>query len=101
MSRSKYGAVRTNGRASKKEARRAQELQLLARCGAISGLEEQVRYEIVPKQDGERAAHYVADFRYLEGGETIIEDSKGFRTSEYILKRKLMKHLYGITIRET
>lgn len=48
----------------------------------------------------ERECSYKADFVYTEGGETVVEDVKGYRTKEYIIKRKLMLHVYGIRIRE-
>ena len=97
----KYGNTKTNGYDSKAEARRAGELKLLERAGKISDLQEQVAYEIIPKQAGERAAHYVADFSYFENGELVVEDCKGFRTPTYILKRKLMLYTFGIKVRET
>lgn len=100
LSRAKFGNRKTGRHASKREATRAAELELLAKLGEISDLREQVRYEVIPKQDGERAAHYVADFVYQEKGAVVVEDAKGFRTRDYILKRKLMKHVHGITIRE-
>lgn len=98
---SKYHAVRTGGYASKKESRRAQELAILYRAGAIQNLEQQIRYEIIPTQDSERAAHYIADFTYWENGKFVVEDCKGFRTPEYILKRKLMLLVHKHKIRET
>ena len=98
---SKFGNIKTGRHSSKKEATRAQELHLMQRGGLISKLREQVIYEVIPKQVGERAAHYVADFVYIEDGMEITEDCKGFRTREYILKRKLMKLVHGITILET
>lgn len=79
---------------SKKEARRYAELRLLEKAGVITDLKLQVKFEIIPKQETERAAHYIADFVYFENGKTIIEDTKGFKTPEYILKRKLMKLKY-------
>ena len=98
---SKYRAVKTNGYASKKEAKRAAELKLLEKAGKITFLGEQVKYEIVPAQKGERAAHYVADFQYLLPSRgLVIEDVKGVRTREYILKRKLMLYVHGIRITE-
>lgn len=42
---------------------------------------------------------YRADFKYTEDGKTVVEDVKGFRTKEYILKRKMMLWKYGIRIR--
>ncbi len=44
---------------------------------------------------------YVADFCYTENGKYIVEDVKGTRTREYVIKAKLMKALFGITVLET
>ena len=81
--------------ASAKEARRYGELKLLQMAGKISALELQPRYKLVIEET------YVADFRYLENGETIIEDVKGCLTREYKRKRKAMKKQHGVTILET
>ena len=86
---------------SKKEAARFQELRLLERAGTIQDLYCQVEYELIPKQKGERACHYVADFVYIENGKKVVEDVKGRRTREYIIKRKLMLERHGVRIRET
>lgn len=109
---------------SVKEYRRYQELLLLEKAGAIQDLRRQVPFELIPAQYEdvytgeyykrgdrmgepkmkhvcvEKAVTYYADFVYLEGGEKVVEDTKGFRTSEYILKRKLMRYLLGIRIKE-
>lgn len=90
---------------SKREYQRWCELLLLERVGKIQDLERQVRFELVPAQykDGkkvESAAWYVADFVYYQDGEKVVEDAKGCRTREYILKRKLMLQRHGIKIRE-
>ena len=90
---------------SRKEYFRWHELSLLQKAGVVSGLQRQVRYELIPSQriDGkvvERPVHYVADFVYQQDGQTIVEDTKGFKTKDYILKRKLMLHVHGIRIRE-
>lgn len=105
--RSKYHAVKCGGYDSKKECNRARQLKLMARAGLISDLREQVRYKLIPSQhcdDGtlERAVHYVADFVYTdnETGRTVVEDTKGVRTKEYIIKRKLMLYVHGIRIKE-
>ena len=113
--RNKYGARPTGGHASRKEHRRAQTLRLWERAGIISDLQEQVRYELIPSQYGEcgpdlkgrvtrilleRPVHYVADFVYTQDGKTVVEDTKGYRTPEYIIKRKLMLARYGIRIKE-
>lgn len=87
--------------ASKKEAKRYTELKLLAQLGAIQALELQVPFVLVPKQPGERECKYIADFVYTDNGERIVEDCKGKKTREYIIKRKLMRWVHGITILET
>lgn len=97
----KYHAVRTDGYASKTEARRAGELRLLQAAGKISDLREQVPFELIPKQVGERNVQYVADWTYLENGVFTVEDCKGVKTPEYVIKRKLMQHVHGIRIKET
>ena len=93
---------------SKKEARRHQELLLLQRAGKITDLQRQVKYILIPSQriDGkvaERECSYIADFVYhdVESGKTVVEDTKGFKTKDYIIKRKLMLHKHGIQITET
>ena len=106
---------------SLKEARRWDELLLLQRAGKISDLQRQVKYELIPAQyytyeryskkgdrlkDGvrilERKVEYVADFVYTitDTGENVVEDAKGIRTKDYILKRKLMLAVHCIRIKE-
>ena len=91
---------------SVKEYRRAKELELLEKGGVIKDLKRQVRFEIIPSQRGEdgkvveRAVTYVADFVYFDDGKLVVEDTKGYRTKDYIIKRKLMRYLLGINIRE-
>lgn len=75
--------------------------------GQIRNLREQVKFTLIPSQrvDGkvvERAVTYTADFVYDDKtGKTIVEDSKGFRTQQYIIRRKLMLFLHGIRVLET
>nr|DAF69819.1 MAG TPA: Endonuclease [Caudoviricetes sp.] len=91
---------------SKKEARRYKELLLLEKAGVIKNLSRQVKFVLIPSQRDEngkvieRECSYKADFKYEEGLKTVVEDVKGFRTKEYIIKRKLMLYKYGIRIRE-
>lgn len=95
------GIVTEDGRFdSISEWQRWNELNLLRLAGMISDLRRQVRYELIPKQGKERAVCYIADFVYTENGKTVVEDVKGVRTKEYIIKRKLMLYRYGISIRE-
>ena len=102
----KYGntKIRVDGRLfdSKAEAARWQELQLLERAGEITELERQVEYELIPKQKGERAVKYIADFRYKDHeGETVVEDVKGYKGNPvWIIKRKLMLRVHGIRVSE-
>ena len=95
--------IRVDGRLfdSKAEAARWQELQMFERAGEITELERQVEYELIPKQKGERAVKYIADFRYKDHeGNTVVEDTKGVKTPVWIIKRKLMLRVHGIRVRE-
>ena len=109
---------------SHKEARRWEQLLLLQKAGEISSLRRQVRYELIPPQYEtrirysdktgkrlkdevtlvERKVEYIADFVYTEAktGETVVEDvkSRGTRTPEFIIKKKLMFAVHGIKVKE-
>ena len=107
---------------SRKEAKRYYELLMLQSAGVISDLSRQVEYELIPNQYKiverwssktgkklvdkkellERKVSYIADFVYKEGENLVVEDTKSpaTRTKDYIIKRKLMLHIYGIKIRE-
>lgn len=97
---SKYKAVRTEGYASKRERDVAAKLWALERAGKISGLCEQVPFVLVEGKGKVRGIKYVADFTYTEDGRQIVADAKGCCTPVYILKRKLMFLLLGITVLE-
>lgn len=108
----KYHNCRTGAYASRKEARRAAHLRLMQQQGLITDLREQVSYTLIPPQyrnapNGkrtliERSCRYIADFVYTDNasGQTVVEDTKGVRTKEYIIKRKLMLHVHNIQIHE-
>ena len=103
---------------SKKEANRHCELILLEKAGVISDLTRQVKYVLIPSQHEsptigkrggvkkgkliERECSYIADFVYYDNEQEklVVEDTKGFRTKEYIIKRKLMLWVHGISIKE-
>lgn len=103
---------------SQKEALRYKELGFLQTDGIITDLRRQVKYVLIPAQREpatvgarggvkqgkllEKECSYIADFVYtvVETGETVIEDTKGFRTKDYVIKRKLMLFVYGIRIKE-
>lgn len=103
---------------SKREATRYLELKTLEKTGKISLLERQKKFVLIPaqyepdiigprggKKKGKLLEHecaYVADFVYYdeEAKEIVIEDTKGVRTPDYIIKRKLLLWLRGYQIRE-
>ena len=106
---------------SQKEANRYHELVLLERAGLIQDLQRQVKFVLIPvqrescnevytkgKKKGcfkpgkllEKELSYVADFVYTENGKQVVEDTKGFKTKDYIIKRKLMLWVHGIRIKE-
>lgn len=90
---------------SKREYKRFCELKLLERAGVIHDLKRQVTFELIPSQRingkvAERAVTYKADFTYNENGRYIVEDTKGMRTKDYIIKRKLMLFMKDIQIKE-
>ena len=104
---SKYNNRKVAGFDSIREMARYQELQLMERAGKIQGLQRQVAFELIPKQyddNGKFLYHgitYIADFTYWKDGVYIVEDSKGFKTKEYMIKKKLMYYFRHIKIRES
>jgi hypothetical protein len=93
----------------------------MEKAGAISNLRQQVKYVLIPTQreftggwysKGEKKGQpkpgkiieleccYIADFSYTDNGAVVVEDTKGIRTKDYIIKRKLMLYVHGIRIRE-
>lgn len=99
----KYGAKRTEVDGitfhSKREAARYQDLKLLERAGAIKELKLQVQYSF--ELNDVRICRYFADFVYRENGRQVVEDSKGKRTKDYMIKKKMMKAFFAIEIFET
>lgn len=102
---------------SKKEYNRWVELSLMEKAGEISELQRQVKLTLIPPQrepdiigkrggvkKGKLLEHevsYIADFVYRDrGGKWIVEDTKGFHTKDYVLKRKMLLFLWGIKITE-
>ena len=107
----KYRAIKTEVAGikfdSKREAVRWQELNYLQRAGHISDLKRQVPIELVPgvKLHGETRARpairLVVDFRYIENGATVWEDTKGMETPASRMKRHMAKALCGVDVRVT
>lgn len=92
---------------SKREYTRWCELKLMKRAGLIRNLSRQVPFVLIPAQRDkdtgkllERETKYIADFVYELDGKTVVEDTKGMKTPEYIIKRKLMLERFGIKIEE-
>ena len=93
---------------SRKEFRRWCELKLLERSGEIYELKRQVAFVLIPTQRDEsgkvveRDVRYIADFTYrnMSDHRLVVEDTKGMKTKEYVIKRKLMLYRNGIRIQE-
>ena len=122
MARSKYHnrKITRDGETfdSIKEYNRYCELKLLERAGEITELRRQVKFKLLPtmrepvcemSSQGvfkkgkviERGVDYVADFVYKNKiGFDVVEDVKGVRTKEYVIKRKLMLYIHHIRIKE-
>lgn len=104
---------------SKREFERYLVLMDAQKKGIISGLERQVKFELLPQITEEevvhlktkdkivekvvqQAVHYICDFKYVKDGKIVIEDvkiAKSLLPPEYILKEKMMRYLNGITIK--
>lgn len=92
--KAEIGGVRFD---SKKEAQLYQKLENLQRMGVISGLQRQIRFELVPKQADERPVFYVADYVFEENGKKVVADCKSAMTKKlpaYVIKRKIFKIRY-------
>lgn len=87
---------------SAKEAHRYSELKLLQQAGEIRDLETQPPYEM--HVNGLLVTTYIADFRYRDkGGGLVVEDAKSEATRRiraYVIKKKLLKAIYGIEVKE-
>lgn len=128
MMKNKYGNRKCQyngiGFDSKHEMERYKDLLFLQRAGEIEDLKLQERFELIPAQyelcveiykSGphkgqtkrgkllERPVEYVADFVYWDVKKCclVVEDTKGVKTKEYIIKRKLMLYKYGLRVLET
>lgn len=85
-----------------KEANRYCELKLLLKAKQISDLRLQVPFELIPAHRdivtgrAVRKMTYIADFVYQENGKLVVEDTKGFKTDSYLIKKKMMSYLATI-----
>jgi hypothetical protein len=86
---------------SQREATRYQELKLMESAGEIEELDLQVRFAL--RVNRQEICCYIADFTYRNkiGRKLVVEDVKGMKTRDYIIKKKLMKAIHDIEIKET
>jgi hypothetical protein len=104
LSRSKYGNRKAEEDGytfdSEMELRRYRELKTLRDNGVICHLDVHPVYPLIV--NGHKITRYTADFTYYdrERNEFVTEDVKGARTRDYILRKKLMKALHGIDVKE-
>ena len=111
MKSSKYRNTKVNGFDSKREASFNAKLEQL-RCAScvherVAEIERQVKFVLIPAQRGpdgkiaERKCEYIADFRVtFADGRIEVFDVKGFKTKDYIIKRKLMRYVHSIEVKE-
>ena len=100
----KYGArkVRLDGHwfDSKREAKYYRLYKHMLECGEIEELKLQPKFELQEHfrdSEGhmERAITYKADFSFCyPDGQKVVVEVKGFRTRDYLIRRKLFKYKY-------
>lgn len=104
LKKNKYHNKKSNGFDSKKEKRQYQILKMLEKSKVISDLRTQVTFELQPSfkinDKTIRAIKYIADFVYIKNGIEEVADCKGYRTKEYMIKRKMFAYKYGKEIVE-
>lgn len=81
---------------SKTECKRAEQLFMLEKQGAIKDLEFQVPFQLCLKPN----IKIRVDFRYTEtsSGRVILEDSKGVMTRESRVKFAWLKEKFGVDV---
>lgn len=85
---------------SQLEANRWYELKLLQRAKQIEYLRRQVKFELQPSYKRNektiQAINYIADFVYydLNKKKVVVEDTKGFKTETYKLKKKIFEYIH-------
>jgi hypothetical protein len=83
---------------SQREYKRWLVLWEMQRIGLIRRLARQVTFKLIV--NGLLVCRYRADFVYWGRNGIVVEDSKGFRTEAYKLKKRLMMACHGIEIKE-
>jgi hypothetical protein len=94
---SKYGAKRMTvdgiGFDSKRESRRYLTLKDMQANGEIKRFHRQVKFDL------EGGVIYICDFQVFHLDDTVVyEDSKGVRTKEFNMKRRMVRARYGVEI---
>ena len=85
---------------SRKEGMRYIELKTLQMGGAISELECQKSFELIPTRyygkECVRGCKYIVDFWYFDKqrNEYIAEEVKGYETKDFIVKKKIFLEKY-------
>jgi hypothetical protein len=85
---------------SRFEAGRYSELRLMEQAGEIKNLKLHTRWVLLPAfvdntGKKQRAVEYEDDFSYqLADGAVVVEDTKGFATEAYLIKRKMFLYTY-------
>ena len=83
-----------------REGKRYEELKILEKAGLIKDIELQKEFILQPsfKKNGKtyRSIKYIADFYYYDNHlkKYVVEDTKGYRTEVYKLKKKLFEFKY-------
>jgi hypothetical protein len=96
---------------SKKELARYNVLKGYERLGLIKGLVLQPSFvfeiklmsgevvNIKKRAKGSKALRYVADFSYYDkDGKLIVEDVKGFKTKDFLIKQALFETIYKMDL---
>jgi len=100
--RNKYNAKRVEADGyvfdSKLEAARYFDLIILEKVGEIQDLCIHPKYKL--EVNGVLIGRYTADFEYMQDGKLVVEDVKGVRTRDFVLRKKLMLALHGIDVKE-
>lgn len=100
---SKYGNIKVEADGqkfdSKAERGRWMDLRLLETAGSIKELKRQVTYPL--DVNGVHICDYRADFVYIGKDGLVVEDKKGYRTREFLIKVRLMLACHGVTVLET
>jgi hypothetical protein len=71
------------------EMKRYADLEIMEQAGLISDLELQPRFLLLEKTPRTRRHVYTADFMYKERERTVVEEVKGYKTTDYALRRDL------------